>query len=200
MSRSAVAVVGGGISGLAAAHRLRTPARPGRRDHRARAARPASAACCAPSTWPGCPSTSAPRRSWPAAPRCPRCWPSSGWPTERVHPTAAPRLGARGRCAPSPLPAGTLLGVPTSAARLEGLLSPDGLAAVAAEPRPPAGWRPGADVGARRAAARPVRRRAGRPAGRPAARRRLRRPGRRARVCAPRCPRWPRRSTPAPRR
>ncbi|HZG92577.1 MAG TPA: protoporphyrinogen oxidase, partial [Pseudonocardia sp.] len=45
-----------------------------------------------------------------------------------------------------PLPGGTLLGVPTSAARLDGLLPPDALAAVAAEPGRPLRWEPGGDV------------------------------------------------------
>ncbi|GAA2562116.1 protoporphyrinogen oxidase [Pseudonocardia hydrocarbonoxydans] len=62
-----------------------------------------------------------------------------------VHPTAASAtIRAGGRTAP--LPGGTLLGVPTSAARLDALLSPAGVAAVAAEPARPLAWDPGTDV------------------------------------------------------
>ena len=45
-----------------------------------------------------------------------------------------------------PLPGATLLGVPTSAARLDGLLSAEGLARVAAEPGLPLAWSPGEDA------------------------------------------------------
>ena len=66
--------------------------------------------------------------------------------TERiVHPTAAhAAIRAAGRTVA--LPGGTVLGVPTSAARLAGLLSDAGLAAVAAEPARPLAWTPGGDV------------------------------------------------------
>jgi oxygen-dependent protoporphyrinogen oxidase len=64
---------------------------------------------------------------------------------EQVYPTAAKAsLRAGGRSAA--LPAATLLGVPTSAARLDGLLSAAGLAAVAAEPTLPLEWERGSDV------------------------------------------------------
>ena len=139
-----------------------------------------SAACCAPSTWPGCPSTSAPRRSWPAGPRCPRCSTSWGWPASwctRPARRRSVRAGGRDRAAARRHPARRA----DRAARLDGVLSAAGVAAVAAEPRPAAALGARRRRRARRAAARAVRRRAGRPAGRPAARRGLRRPGGRAR-------------------
>ncbi|GAY10553.1 protoporphyrinogen IX oxidase, aerobic, HemY [Pseudonocardia sp. N23] len=62
-----------------------------------------------------------------------------------VHPTRAAasiRAGAR----TGPLPTGTLLGVPTRAAHLGDVLSAEGLAAVAAEPGLPLDWEVGGDV------------------------------------------------------
>jgi len=62
-----------------------------------------------------------------------------------VHPggaTATVRAGGR----TVPLPAGTLMGVPTSAARLSEVLSPAAVAQVAAEPDRPLPWQPGGDV------------------------------------------------------
>jgi len=64
---------------------------------------------------------------------------------ELVHPgRAAATVRAAGTTVP--LPAGTLLGVPTGAARLDGVLSPAGLARVAAERDRPLEWTAGADV------------------------------------------------------
>ena len=105
----------------------------------------ASAACCAPSTSRAGPTTSAPRRSSRGGPRCPALLAELGLADRLVHPTAAhASIRAAGRTVA--LPGGTVLGVPTSAARLAGLLSDAGLAAVAAEPAPPAGLAPGGDV------------------------------------------------------
>jgi oxygen-dependent protoporphyrinogen oxidase len=62
-----------------------------------------------------------------------------------VHPTtAAATVRAGGRTVP--LPTATLFGVPTTRARLAGVLSPPGLAAVAAEPGRPLRWEVGRDV------------------------------------------------------
>ena len=62
-----------------------------------------------------------------------------------VHPSgAAATVRAGGRTVP--LPAATLLGVPTTRARLAGVLSTAGLAAVAAEPGRPLRWAAGGDV------------------------------------------------------
>ncbi len=62
-----------------------------------------------------------------------------------VHPTAA-QATIRAAGSTVALPGGTVLGVPTSAARLAGLLSDAGLAAVTAEPMRPLAWTPGGDV------------------------------------------------------
>ena len=68
-----------------------------------------------------------------------------GRSADLVDPTAATAsVRAAGRT--RPLPGGTLLGVPTSATRWDGLLSAAGLAAVAAEPSRPLRWDPGSDV------------------------------------------------------
>ncbi|WP_034272703.1 protoporphyrinogen oxidase [Haloechinothrix halophila] len=62
-----------------------------------------------------------------------------------VHPTSMrPRVRAGGRTAP--LPTGTLMGIPASAAQVAGVLSEDGVAAVAAEPTLPPPTLPGHDV------------------------------------------------------
>ena len=138
-----------------------------------------SAACCGPSTSPARPTTSGPRRSCGGARRSATLLDELGLAGEVVHPAgAAPSVRAGGVTVP--LPPGTLLGVPTSAARLDGVLSPAGAAAAAAERDRAAALDGGRRRGAGCAAARPFRRRAGRPAGRPAARRGLRGPGGRA--------------------
>jgi protoporphyrinogen/coproporphyrinogen III oxidase len=68
-----------------------------------------------------------------------------GLRAQQVHPsTAGPTVRAGGVTAP--LPPGTLLGVPTSAARLAGVLSPAGVAAAAAERDRPLRWESGRDV------------------------------------------------------
>lgn len=62
-----------------------------------------------------------------------------------VHPTSMrSRVRAGGRTAP--LPAGTLMGIPASAEQVAGVLSEDGVAAVAAEPDLPPPTLPGHDV------------------------------------------------------
>jgi protoporphyrinogen/coproporphyrinogen III oxidase len=64
---------------------------------------------------------------------------------ELVHPgPAGPTVRAGG--ATVPLPSGTLLGVPTPAVRLDGVLSPAGVAAAAAERDRPLRWAVGGDV------------------------------------------------------
>lgn len=139
-----VAVVGGGVSGLAAAHRLRVLLGPAativvleRADRPGGVLRTVDLA--------GVPfdvgaEAFLARRPEPAA-----LLAELGLANQVVHPTrAAPSIRAGG--ATVPLPSGTLLGVPTSAARLGGVLSPAGLAAVAAEPGRPLHWDGGADV------------------------------------------------------
>ena len=145
MTIARVAVVGGGISGLAAAHRLRTLLGPGRRDRRAGAARPARRRAADRRPRRACPTTSAPRRSCGGGPRCATLLDELGLADEVVHPAgAAPSVRAGGVTVP--LPPGTLLGVPTSAARLDGVLSPAGTAAARAERDRPLRWTPGGDV------------------------------------------------------
>ena len=137
-----VAVVGGGISGLAAAHRLRTLL-PGasitvleQRDRVGGVLHTVDLA--------GVPFDVGAEAFLARRPEVPALLAELGLDAA-VHPTAASAtVRAGGRTAP--LPGGTLLGVPTSAARLDALLSPAGLAAVAAEPSRPLTWDAGTDV------------------------------------------------------
>jgi protoporphyrinogen/coproporphyrinogen III oxidase len=139
-----VAVVGGGISGLAAAHRLRTLLGPAatitvleQRDRIGGVLRTVDLA--------GAPFDVGAEAFLARRPEVPALLAELGLAGELVHPTgASPSVRAGGRT--GPLPGGTLLGVPTSAARLDGLLSDAGLAAVAAEPDRPLAWEPGRDV------------------------------------------------------
>ncbi|GAA3230460.1 protoporphyrinogen oxidase [Pseudonocardia petroleophila] len=138
-----VAVVGGGISGLAAAHRLRTLLGPDARitvlEQRDRVGGVLRTVDLAGMAFDVGAEAFLARR-----PEVPALLAELGL-DPAVHPTAASAtVRAGGRTAP--LPGGTLLGVPTGAARLDALLSPAGLAAVAAEPSRPLSWEPGADV------------------------------------------------------
>lgn len=64
---------------------------------------------------------------------------------EVVHPSSAePTVRAGGRTVP--LPSGTLLGLPASATSVTEVLSPAGLARLAAEPELPLRWEPGQDA------------------------------------------------------
>ncbi|MHA6783779.1 protoporphyrinogen oxidase [Pseudonocardia saturnea] len=137
-----VAVVGGGISGLAAAHRLRTLL-PGASitvlEQRDRVGGVLHTVDLAGAAFDVGAEAFLARR-----PEVPALLAELGLDAA-VHPTAASAtVRAGGRTAP--LPGGTLLGVPTSAARLDALLSPAGLAAVVAEPHRPLTWDAGADV------------------------------------------------------
>jgi protoporphyrinogen/coproporphyrinogen III oxidase len=139
-----VAVVGAGISGLAAAHRLRTLLGPAARifvlEQRDRLGGVLHTADLA-----GVPFDVGAEAFLARRPEVPALAAELGLTDALVHPTsAAASVRAAGRT--GPLPAGTLLGVPTSAARLDGLLSAAGLAAVAAEPGLPLDWAPGGDV------------------------------------------------------
>jgi len=139
-----VAVVGGGISGLAAAHRLRTLLGPDARidvlEQRDRVGGVLHTADFA-----GVPFDVGAEAFLARRPEVPALLAELGLTDALVHPTgAAASVRAAGRT--GPLPAGTLLGVPTTAARLDGLLSDAGLAAVAAEPARPLSWEPGGDV------------------------------------------------------
>lgn len=139
-----VAVVGGGISGLAAAHRLRTLLGPGaalivldRADRLGGVLRTVDLA--------GLPYDVGAEAFLARRPEVPDLLDELGLRSALVHPTrAAATVRAGGRTVG--LPGGTLLGVPTSAARLDGILSADGVAAVAAEPGRPLRWEAGDDV------------------------------------------------------
>ncbi|MHA6621145.1 protoporphyrinogen oxidase [Pseudonocardia sp. DLS-67] len=139
-----VAVVGGGISGFAAAHRLRALLGPDagivvleQRDRVGGVLHTVDVA--------GVPFDVGAEAFLARRPEVPALLAELGLSGTLVHPTAAAAsVRAAGRT--GPLPPGTLLGVPTSAARLDGLLSAAGLAAVAAEPDRPLSWEPGDDV------------------------------------------------------
>ncbi|QJY49448.1 protoporphyrinogen oxidase [Pseudonocardia broussonetiae] len=138
-----VAVVGGGISGLAAAHRLRALLGPDARitvlERRDRVGGVLHTVDLA-----GKPFDVGAEAFLARRPEVPALLAELGLPPA-VHPTAASAtVCAGGRTAP--LPGGTLLGVPTSAARLDALLSGSGLAGVAAEPGIPLDWEPGSDA------------------------------------------------------
>jgi protoporphyrinogen/coproporphyrinogen III oxidase len=141
---ASVAVVGGGISGLAAAHRLRTLLGPAARievlEQRDRVGGVLHTVDFAGVAFDVGAEAFLARR-----PEVPALLAELGLADALVHPTgAAASVRAAGRT--GPLPPGTLLGVPTTAARLDGLLSDAGLAAVAAEPQRPLSWEPAGDV------------------------------------------------------
>jgi oxygen-dependent protoporphyrinogen oxidase len=139
-----VAVVGGGISGLAAAHRLRTLLGPAARIE-VLEQRDRIGGVLHTVDFAGVPFDVGAEAFLARRPELPALLAELGLADVLVHPTAAAAsVRAAGRT--GPLPAGTLLGVPTSAARLNGLLSDAGLAAVAAEPGRPLDWEPGCDV------------------------------------------------------
>ena len=139
-----VAVVGAGVAGLAAAHRLRTVLGPDaaitvleQRDRIGGVLRTVDLA--------GKPYDVGAEAFLARRPEVPSLLVELGLTERIVHPTAAhAAIRAAGRTVA--LPGGTVLGVPTSAARLAGLLSDAGLAAVAAEPARPLAWTPGGDV------------------------------------------------------
>jgi oxygen-dependent protoporphyrinogen oxidase len=139
-----VAVVGAGVSGLAAAHRLRALLGPAASitvlDQRDRIGGVLHTVDLA-----GVPFDVGAEAFLARRPEVPALLAELGLADELVHPTSASAtVRAAGRT--QPLPGGTLLGVPTSAARLDGLLSPAGAAAIAAEPDRPLRWEPGGDV------------------------------------------------------
>jgi len=139
-----VAVVGAGVAGLAAAHRLRTLLGPDaaltvleQRDRIGGVLRTVDLA--------GKPYDVGAEAFLARRPEVPSLLAELGLTERIVHPTAAhAAIRAAGRTVA--LPGGTVLGVPTSTARLAGLLSDAGLAAVAAEPARPLAWAPGGDV------------------------------------------------------
>lgn len=144
MSIVRVAVVGGGVSGLAAAHRLRTLLGP--------AAEVVVLEQCGrlggvlrTVDLAGVPyDVGAEAFLW-RRPEVRVLLDELGLAGEVVYPAgAAPSVRAGGGTLP--LPPGTLLGVPTSATRLDGVLSPAGTAVARAERDRPLAWTPGGDV------------------------------------------------------
>jgi oxygen-dependent protoporphyrinogen oxidase len=139
-----VAVVGGGISGLAAAHRLRMLLGPTaavtvleQRDRLGGVLRTVDLA--------GVPVDVGAEAFLARRPEVPALLDELGLRDVVVHPGGAgPTVRAGG--ATVPLPSGTLLGVPTSAARLDAVLSPQAVARVAAERDRPLRWAAGGDV------------------------------------------------------
>jgi len=138
-----IAIVGGGISGLAAAHRLRTLL--GREavitvlEQRDRTGGVLHTVDLA-----GVPFDVGAEAFLARRPEVPALLDELGLIGRIVHPTGA-RASVRAAGRTGPLPGATLMGVPTSAARLDDVLSPDGLAAVAAEPAAPLDWSRDAD-------------------------------------------------------
>lgn len=144
MNAPRVAVVGAGIAGLAAAHRLRAVLGPQatitlleQRDRIGGVLRTVDLA--------GKPYDFGAEAFLARRPEVPALLAELGLADRIVHPTGAhASIRAAGRTVA--LPGGTVLGVPTSSARLTGLLTDAGLAAVAAERGRPLAWSPGGDV------------------------------------------------------
>ena len=145
MTGARVAVVGAGSPGLAAAHRLRDPARPRRRDHRAGAAGPhrRSAAHRGPRRQAlrrrrrGVPRAAARGARAAGRARADR----RGSCTRRRRTRRSARRAAPWRC-----PAARSWGCRRARPGWPELLSDAGFAAVAAEPTRPLAWTPGGDV------------------------------------------------------
>ncbi len=139
-----VAVVGGGVSGLACAHRLRTLLGPAaeivvleQRDRLGGVLRTVDLA--------GAPFDVGAEAFLVRRPEVPALLTEIGLADALTHPTAATAtIRAGGRTVG--LPRGTLMGVPGRDADLGGVLSDAGRAVVAAEPTTPLDWDPGTDV------------------------------------------------------
>lgn len=138
-----IAVVGAGISGLAGAHRLRTLLGPAahitvieRSDRVGGVLRTVDLA--------GRPMDVGAEAFLARRPEVSALAAELGLSDQIVHPgPAGPTIRAGGRT--TALPSGTLLGVPGSSARLDDVLSRDGLARVAGERDRPLTWEPGED-------------------------------------------------------
>ncbi|GAA4983900.1 hypothetical protein GCM10025792_33990 [Pseudonocardia tropica] len=139
-----VAVVGGGVSGLSCAQRLRTLLGPAaeivvleQRDRLGGVLRTVDLA--------GAPFDVGAEAFLARRPEVPALLAEIGLADALTHPTAATAtIRAGGRTVG--LPRGTLMGVPGRDADLGGVLSDAGRAAVAAEPSMPLDWEPGTDV------------------------------------------------------
>jgi oxygen-dependent protoporphyrinogen oxidase len=142
--QTTVAVVGGGISGLAGAHRLRCLLGDQARIIVVeRAARLGGVLRTAELA--GVPFDVGAEAFLARRPEVPALLAELGLSEELVHPSrASATIRAAGRVVP--LPTRTMLGIPASGTALEGLLSPVEVARVAAEAELELTWRPGADV------------------------------------------------------
>ncbi|GAA1838056.1 protoporphyrinogen oxidase [Pseudonocardia ailaonensis] len=142
-ARHRIAIVGAGISGLAAAHRLRVldpAAEIVVLEQRSRIGGVLHTVDLA-----GRPFDVGAEAFLARRPEVPALLAELGLAGEIVHPTGArPTIRAGGRTVG--MPAGTFLGVPTTGAQLSEVLSPSALAEVAAEPSRSFRWAPGADV------------------------------------------------------
>jgi len=145
MMSARIAVVGGGVSGLAAAHRLRTVLGPAASitllegsDRLGGVLRTVDLA--------GVAFDVGAEAFLVRRPEVTELLDELGLGAQLTHPTAAAAsVRAGGRTVP--LPTGTVLGVPGGGTCLDGVLSPAGLAAVVAERDRPLRWMPGHDIG-----------------------------------------------------
>jgi protoporphyrinogen/coproporphyrinogen III oxidase len=139
-----VAVVGGGISGLAGAHRLRTLLGPAARitvlDRAERLG-----GVLRTVTLAGVAMDVGAEAFLARRPEVPALLDELGLVEQLVYPSSASAtVAAAGQT--GPLPTRTMLGVPAADARLDGLLSPKGVAEVVAERDRPLRWSTGADL------------------------------------------------------
>ncbi|SFO12355.1 oxygen-dependent protoporphyrinogen oxidase [Pseudonocardia ammonioxydans] len=139
-----VAVVGGGISGLAAAHRLRTLLGDSA-EITVLEQRPHLGGVLQTVDLAGAPFDVGAEAFLVRRPEMPALLDEIGLSASLTHPTGATAtIRAGGRTVG--LPRGTLMGVPGRDAELDGVLSDAGLASVAAEPDRPLSWEPGGDA------------------------------------------------------
>lgn len=139
-----IAIVGAGVSGLAAAQRLRTLLGPAAEivvlEQRGRVGGVLHTVDLA-----GVPFDVGAEAFLARRPEVPALVAELGLTDRVVHPTAAsPTIRAGGRTVG--MPAGTLMGVPTATSDLSAVLSPAARAEVAAERTRPLTWRPGQDA------------------------------------------------------
>ncbi|MFD6896444.1 protoporphyrinogen oxidase [Rhodococcus sp. NPDC060086] len=138
MSAPAVAVVGGGITGLVAAYRLRATLGPDARivllersDRLGGKLRTVSLA--------GAPVDVGAEAFIGRRPEVPALLDELGLTDQLVHPSGARPLVYAG-AALHPMPTGTLMGIPADARSLEGLVDEHTLARIVGEPEVPLGW------------------------------------------------------------
>ncbi|MGH3810026.1 MAG: protoporphyrinogen oxidase [Pseudonocardiaceae bacterium] len=144
MSSSRVAVIGGGVSGLAAAYQLRTLLGPAAEIVLVEASRRLGGALCTVEL-SGVALDVGAEAFLIRRPEAVGLVEELGLGGQLTYPTTAfPTVRAGGRT--RPLPMRTVLGLPGAAADVAGLLSAQGLARVAAEATVPLRWEPGQDA------------------------------------------------------